>query len=427
MNRAIILSSLLAILLTTILWVLSKNGNSSVFIINNSLKAASQILGLFGLVLMAVSLVFGTRSRIIDRVSGGLDKAFSAHALLGSIGFIFILHHPLLLIIRALPDVSNALQYILPGSMLSYNLGIGAFYTVIIGFIFIVFIKLPYHLWFFSHQFLSVAFIAAGIHSLLIPSDVSTYLPLRVWIIFCIAAGSIAVLYGVILFKKYGPRYEHIITEVSVVDTIISVTLKPIGSRLRYNAGQFVYAVFQNLSLGGEAHPFSFTSSPSENVVRLSMKASGDYTRKLPLLKVGEKAILYGPFGAFGKSKNTDEIWVAGGIGITPFLSMLHEEKAKLSSRKITLFYSYRGDGEAGFIPEIRETIARIKNISFIEIDTSRDNRLTGEKIVQTVGVVDDCEVLLCGPVPMMEQIKKQLVALGVPESRIYYEKFSFT
>jgi len=46
---------------------------------------------------------------------------------------------------------------------------------------------------------------------------------------------------------------------------------------------------------------------------------------------------------------------------------------------------------------------------------------------VRTVGVVDDCEVLLCGPVPMMEQIKKQLVALGVPESRIYYEKFSFT
>ena len=100
-----------------------------------------------------------------------------------------------------------------------------------------------------------------------------------------------------------------------------------------------------------ELFPFSVSNDPSQARVRISIKKSGDYTgEKVPLLKKGDKAIVMGPYGMFGErylKHDRDMIWIAGGIGITPFLSMAKHESLNPTERKILLVWVIRNKSEA--------------------------------------------------------------------------------
>ena len=106
--------------------------------------------------------------------------------------------------------------------------------------------------------------------------------------------------------------------------TTLSVALAPVRKPLSFTPGQFVF-----LALGGtggwERHPFSVSSAPSDPRLELTIKASGDYTRELyDQLQPGVPAKLAGPFGGFDyRQGGHDQIWIAGGIGVTPFLSWI--------------------------------------------------------------------------------------------------------
>src|SRR6185436_3048157 len=77
--------------------------------------------------------------------------------------------------------------------------------------------------------------------------------------------------------------------------------------------------------ISNQFHPFSITSAPAERTLRITVKAIGDYTNALRrLLDEGAEAIVEGPFGSFSNAglPQPRQIWAAGGIGVTPFLSM---------------------------------------------------------------------------------------------------------
>ena len=119
--------------ITLALWVLSKNTLSDIS--QTPLRSISQAFSLVGLLYMMISLILSTRIRFFEDMMGGLDKVYEAHHIIGSISFVLIMHHPLLLAIQAIPHASQVVLYLFPSSLYAYNLGVVALYIMIFSFL----------------------------------------------------------------------------------------------------------------------------------------------------------------------------------------------------------------------------------------------------------------------------------------------------
>lgn len=415
----------LPLIITFNLWLLSKNDLGLVF--RQPYRSLGQIFGLSGIVLMSLTLVLTTRNKKIEELFGGMDKVYSLHHILGTVSFIFLINHPLLFVIQSLPNTKISSIYLYPGIDIAYNLGIFGIYFMILSFIFMVFIKLPYHIWKITHQFLGVTFLLGAVHSLIIASDVSAFVPLKIWMGIIIGIGLLSTLYIIFFYQYLGPRFSYEIERIDRSLDIINVYLNPSGKKaINYLPGQFVYARFSNQSVGTEPHPFSLSSAPSDPFVRLTIKITGDYTLRLPNLKKGDKAYLFGPYGSFGQNINKEKsIWIGAGIGITPFLSMLRNEKHYGKYNSIKIFYCYRTPEEGVFNDEIEQLLQDAPGITFVKWCTKESKRLTAKKIINLKNIDDINSILCCGPPAMMDNFKKQFINLGLPEEKFYNEEFS--
>jgi predicted ferric reductase len=412
--------------ITLSLWLLSKKGLLEM--INDPLRSLSQIFSLIGLIYMMISLILSTRRRFVEDMVGGLDKAYEMHHLVGSLAFILLINHPLLLAIKALPQASLVSQYLFLGNYLPYNLGIIGIYFMILAFIFMVFVKLPYHIWLRTHQLLGFAGIIGSVHAFLITSDISAFFPLRLWMIMWMVLGSISFLYIFIYYKWIASVYVYEVSKIDRALDVINVSAKPINRKISFVPGQFAYIGFDNKNIGGEQHPFSFSSAPQEDEIRFSIKMLGDYTVKLPLLKKGDKMYVKGPYGKFGDvyiNGKRPLVWIIGGIGVTPFLSMLRNEKQLLEERSIALFYCFSSQDEGIFSDEINRLADNKKMIEVHEWCSTERGRFSVPKILEILEKYDNYDVQICGPGPMMESLKQQFEEIGVNNERIIFEKFS--
>ena len=173
-------------------------------------------------------------------------------------------------------------------------------------------------------------------------------------------------------------------------------------------------------------HPFTIASAPHEGVVRVTVKALGDYTSSLSeILKPGMPAVIGGPHGSFTHQRGTDrQVWIAGGVGVAPFLSWLRSFEDH-PNRSVDFFYS--NVGPAPFTDEILEIAGRHEAINVHVVDSSVDGRLTSEKVLAAAGgAPSDLSVFMCGPAPMLRTFQTQLRAAGVRGRRIHREYFDW-
>lgn len=408
------------------LWFISKQ-NPTV-IIQQPIVSLSQVIALLGIVLMSFTLLLSMRLSWVEDLFGGLDKAYDTHHLLGSIAFVLLINHPLLLAIKSFPSASVSLLYLLPGTDLSYNFGIFALYTMIFSFIFMVFIKLPYHAWKMTHKVLGVTFLLGSLHTLYITSDVSSNFYLRIWIEIFIIIGVFAVFYTLFLSRFIASRFKYSVEKIERSLDIVNIYLRAATPRiLSFYPGQFVYVRFANRSLGKESHPFSISSAPHDELLRLSAKAVGDYTVKLSLLGRGDNAVVDGPYGRFLFGEGLrNVVWIAGGIGVTPFLSFLASEMKDPKDRNIYFYYTYRNKEEGVFVNEINDIVLRTPHVRFFDWCTDEKKRLNLEAIGRHIDISQIDAVFLCGPLPMMKGFRAQFVKHGIPENKIFFENFSF-
>jgi len=417
-------------LITFFIWILGKGSLSLVFL--SPYTSFSQILALLGLILASFNLVLSTKQRFIENLFGGLDKVYEVHKTTGALAFVFILAHPLLLILEALPKLDLALVYLIPGQDLSYSLGIFAILFFILSFLFIVFINLSYNKWIYTHRLLGVAFFLTGLHILTISSDVSRNPFLRYWIFLFWIVGMISFLYIVFFYRFIGPRYLYEVVKIVRKLDVLDFHLKPLERRIVFEPGQFVYLSFLNKKVGGEFHPFSLSSSPKEELVRVSAKMLGDFTLKMRDVEEGDKVLLYGPYGKFSQKyfalNYENFVFIAGGIGVTPFSSIIRDRVLGQGSGRIFLFYSFKNEYDAVFDNEIREIKNKLGELEYIPWNSSLKGRLTAQKVLDFLSGCDleKTLIMICGPVPMMEGLKNQFISLGISEDNIVFEKFTF-
>jgi predicted ferric reductase len=385
-----------------------------------------QISALLAVVFLSFEFFLATRIRIVEFLFDGLDKVYKAHHTSGAIGFSLFILHPIFLILNALPNSTLALNYILPSNTISYTLGVIAFYIFTLLIVCTLFIKLPYKVWKQTHILFGVPLLFLFFHILLISSDISNSLLLKIWVLSLIILAIISYIYKRFLYKYIANKRKYIVTAVNELSpNITEIYLKPVSKKLFFKPGQFAFVKF-NGYLSEEMHPFTLSSSPNSEILRISVGRFGSYTKNIANLKVDTTAEIYGPYGNLGNEfeiSNNDQVWIAGGIGITPFISRLATIP---DNQKIYFYYLTNTHEQAIYDNEIKNGIANRPNIAYLNHISSEYGRLDVSAILKGIGSISNKRFFLCGPVSMVESMITQLAKAGVKPSNIIYEEFNF-
>jgi predicted ferric reductase len=416
-----IISIVSAVLSTILLFFMSKT-----WIIdpNKWITYLAQLTGLIGSVLISINFIISIKNNFIERTFGGLDKLYKIHNIIGNVAFIFILNHPVFLILNSLPLNTTRLYLIPKLSNLPYAFGILALYILIILVILTIFVDMPYKIWKKTHETMGLVIIFGSLHSLLITSDVSIYMPLRFWILGINILALVAYIYKRYIYYLIQPKNNYRIINIDHNKNYLLITLKAIDPEniIIFQPGQFAFFSLDKDTR--DEHPFSIFEQEN-SIVKIGVKITGSFTLGLSQLKIGDEISVRGPFGFFGNSlrKANESVWISAGIGITPFLSML---KSLRDDQIVTMIHSARNDEPTIFTNYFNNLAKNYLNFKFVIHYPSIEGRLNEENIRKYVNLSKQSYVYLCGPKALMDDFSHKLPSKGVLKKRIIFEDFSF-
>ena len=217
-----------------------------------------------------------------------------------------------------------------------------------------------------------------------------------------------------------------------------AIDLVPNGwERMEYIPGQFAFISFHSDKISKESHPFTISSSPSRpDTIQFTIRCCGDWTRQVHTLRPGDKAYIQGPYGRFGHlfaSGRSEIIMIAGGIGITPMMSMLRYMCDVTDPKRSILIWSNKTLQHIFNEDELKAMEKKLTNLTWIPILTREkgERGLSGrldlkklESLLQSYR--RDAIVYLCGPPPMIKQVRSDLIRLGFSKDAIHFEAFGF-
>jgi predicted ferric reductase len=294
--------------------------------------------------------------------------------------------------------------------------------------------RLAYETWHVSHLAIYVALGLASLHQ----ANGAEIAGQLWWADYWVAL-HISVIGCLLVFRAGRPivtcarhrfRIDKIVTESDDV-TSVYLTGRQLD-RFTFRPGQYANVVF--LSRGRwSPHPFSFSAAPNGQFLRVSIKAAGDFTDRIRELTPGTLTLLEGPLGAFTAAALREKyLMVAGGIGITPIRALI--ESLAAAGRDIVLLYSVKTANDLVFASELRVLTARCHFILSRDTESTEAGatdvghergRIDLRMLARLVPDVQDREVFICGPQPMMKTVAAALGALQVRESSIHYEQFA--
>ena len=304
--------------------------------------------GLIGFMMLTLQPLLAGRFTWIDRPFG-LDIVIRFHRHMAILAFTLIIMHPILL---AAGDAGFDILYSLNQSR--YILaGKGALIALIATVILSMFgtpDRLGFERWRLIHDSIfPVTLIFAFVHSWYAGEDLIIPWLRWIWIAASVAALA-AFVYHRLIRSQLLSRRPYRVTEVKrLTEAVWDITLAPVGDDrvLDYLPGQFQFVTFhRGAELPEEEHHWTISSSPADRgSVAMTIKELGDFTATIGETRPGDTATVHGPFGRFSyllHPEETDLVFVAGGIGITPLMSMLRHMRDTDSSLPVTLIYANR-------------------------------------------------------------------------------------
>ena len=380
----------------------------------------SQLLGGLALTGFAALFVIATRWSVLDSLFHGLDKAYVAHRWLGVASISLVVAHVL--------THGGAAAGGAPGPGSGHGPASGPWGVLAaVGFVALTVValtatRISHEAWKAVHRLMAVAYAVGLVHyyraSLYGPWGAS---PFSVWLDLVNLVGVAAAVYSVLLYERVAFRHTYQVTGLRQVGQgNLEITATATGRALAWRPGQFTFVKIPRLKFG--SHPFTIASAPGSRTVQLAIRALGDHTTGLAgALKVGDRLLTTAAHGRFDCTTGAPrQIWVAAGIGITPFRSFLH---AGVPPRlTVDLFYSY-ADQHAAYLDELA---APPDNVRVHLVDTARAGRLTAEQIVRTAAPDQPVDVYFCGPRPMRDALASGLAASPVPVRAFHVEEFGF-
>lgn len=194
-----------------------------------------------------------------------------------------------------------------------------------------------------------------------------------------------------------------------------------------YKSGQFAFIEIQGKEWN-EPHPFTISSHPGDDKLRFTMKVLGDWTRKVrEELEAGGQIKVRGPYGRFDtRNGGKKQIWLAGGIGLTPFLSSIRDMEPD-DDRQIHLVYAAREKNDAIYLEELKTRAEALGNVTLVPLFSEEGNYARVDMMKQKLpDNLSTYDFFMCGPKPMIENIIADLKAEGIKKNRIHTEAFEF-
>jgi predicted ferric reductase len=394
------------------------------------LGRAAAVLGLS--CLLAAALI-SARIPGLDLWFGGLTRVWSAHHHLGAAAFLLLMAHPLLLAFSAAGGSLQAASAVLfPGpSVWSAWAGWGALaaMALFLAPTFWFFGQPEYQRWKALHALSGPAIVLALAHAIaagrLIPGRRGAVL----WTVYG-ACALLAFAYRVFAARRFARASYTIARAEEVRGGVVELTLRPDGPLLDYREGQFIYLtpLDPGLAAGrGEEHPFTVSSSRSEPVLRVVVKDLGDASRALQSVAAGSKALIEGPFGDFfpRHAGPARELWIAGGIGLTPFLS---RARGLVPGRPVDihLVYCVQDEARADFLAELQGVAAKVAGFRLWPHFYGREGPLTAKFLRERCPDFAAREIFVCGPPGLISAARGELRRAGAPGARVHSEDFNW-
>jgi predicted ferric reductase len=299
-------------------------------------------------------------------------------------------------------------------------------------------LKIRYETWHFTHIALAVVAVAGGLaHMVGWAFYLSDPWKRALWIgltIFWIGL----LLYVRIVKPLFMLRRPYRVSEVRQErgDTS-TLVMQPDGHPgFRFRPGQFGWLTLWGSPFKITGHPFSFSSSAEvlDGRVEMSIRNLGDFTSAIHKVPVGQRVYLDGPYGAFTIGNPADmHVLIAGGVGVTPMMSMIRTLADRGDKRPVILLYGSKDWESITFREELEAQEARL-NLKVIYVLANPPAGWTGEQGYVSADVFmrhlpkpyADHEYFICGPSVMMDAIEKALGELNVPLTKYHSERYSF-
>ena len=364
----------------------------------------------------AINFLMATKSNWVEKIFGGLDKMYVIHRRAGGLAVILLILHFI--------TVPKTAEFTIGKPM-----GLASLVLILVGVVISVVPvfkkKLKYQNWIKIHKLMGLFYILGIAHSLNVPTLTAELPIVRTYVLFMSFIGVLAWVYKVFLFNLFNKKLKYTIDNIkSFTNDTTELSLKPCGKQLKFTAGQFAFISIEGFN-NNEAHPFTISNYTNEEQLRFTIKSLGDYTSELQsTIKIGLNVKVQGPYGVFNFKKGTykNQLWLAGGIGITPFLSFL---KDSFSDFDITLVWSVKSIEEANYKDEIDTIVSSNSNVKFIIWNSDEKGYFSVDKLYNASSIKDH-SVYICGAAVMRENYITQLNEKGVSMKEISYEEFSF-
>ncbi len=405
--------------------------------------------GLAGITILALQVILAARFRWIERPFG-LDQILRFHKGMAILGGVLLLAHPLLL---AAGTGRWSLLWS-PAQPWTIWLGRAAVLLLVLTIVLSWFrarIGFEFQRWRWSHNVLGVAILGLGFaHSLAIGSDLREPAMITLWVVGAAIVLAVHGFHKIVRPIRLRRRAWSVVAVEPAVRDVTTVRLRPPdggGGRDGRDGrggpdhlpGQFHFVTFHAASdeLPTEEHHWTISSSPTEDgTVSSTIKASGDFTAKVPALRAGDTASVLGPYGRFTHVLHRDEddvVMIAGGIGVTPIRAMIRHLHDTGSDARVTLVYANRTEADIAFREELERIAASDHpDLTVVHVLSDADEAWAGRRgyvdrsvLEEVCGTPEGKAVYLCAPPAMTDLVTRDLLAWGVPPSRIHGERFA--
>jgi ferredoxin-NADP reductase len=207
-------------------------------------------------------------------------------------------------------------------------------------------------------------------------------------------------------------------------DVLKIVTEKP--SVYSFTPGQATEISINKAQWRKELRPFTFTCLPENDYLEFTIKTYPKHngvTNQLLQLRIGEELILHDVFGAI--NYKGEGFFIAGGAGVTPFISIFRHLKLTNSVGNNKLIFANKTRKDIILEQEFKELLGdNFINILSADKADGYAYGLITEEFLKTIITDLDKKIYLCGPEPMMDAIEQQLKNVGVDTKSIIKEKF---
>jgi predicted ferric reductase len=396
----------------------------------------SLALGFAGTAMMGVQFVLTARFRRAT-APYGIDVIYYFHRYLAVIGAVFILAHPVILVVENPVYLHLLNPWEAPWHMTA---GVGSLLAALLAVGTSLWrkpLRLPYDAWRIAHVLLAIGVIVLALaHIEGVHYYVATPWKRGLWLI--ILASWIAVVLHVRVLKPWRlTRKPYRVVEVREErGSSWTLGMEPDGHPgLRsFEPGQFAWLMLRHSPFALKEHPFSISSAPAPSGrLEFTIKELGDFTRTIKEVRPGETAYVDGPYGAFTIDRHPAPgyVFIAGGIGIAPMMSMLRA-LGERGDRRPHLLIAANSRWERITCREAAHELRARLDLTIVHVLEDPPPGWTGETGYVTAELLArhlppdraSREYFLCGPPPMIAAVERALYRVGVPLGRSHTELF---